>query len=88
MVTKNKMRDFGVFMALLILPIFLIVLGVTSAVQRVMDFMSGFIPLFPDDFLMGGGFVFSLIGCVVVVLLGVYFLWSAFPVYKEHASNG
>jgi hypothetical protein len=88
MVMKNKIRDFGVFMALLIFPISLIMLGVMSAIQRVMDFMSGFIPLFPIDIINGGGLVFSLAGCVVLIAMGAFFFWAALPVYKEHINNG
>lgn len=87
MAMKNKMRDFGVFMALQVLPIFMAVFGITTAIKRVMDFTAGLIPLFPADLLMGGGFVFSLIGCVVLVLMGAFFFWAALSVYKEHING-
>jgi len=88
MATKNKFRDFGVFMALLMLPIFLVALGIYTAIQMVMDYTSGFIPLFPADIWMGGGFVLSMAGCAVVIAMGAFFFWAAFPVYREHLNNG
>lgn len=87
MAMKNKLRDFGVFMALLMFPIFLVVFGITAAIQRVVDFTAGLIPLFPADILMGGGFVISLIGCVVLILMGAFFFWAALPIYKEHMNG-
>ena len=88
MATKNKFRDFGVFMALLVFPIFMVVFGIMAAIQRVSDFTAGYVPLFPADILYGGGLVFSLIGCVIMVLIGVFVFWAAFPVYREHLNNG
>jgi len=88
MVTKNRMRDLGVFMTLLAMPIFLMSLGVCSAIQRIADFTAGLLPLFPADILYGGGFVLSMFGCVVLVAMGVFVFWAAFPVYKEHLNNG
>ena len=87
MATKNKFRDFGVFMALLVFPVFLVSFGIYAAIQMVIDFTSGFIPLFPADILYGGGFVFSMIGYVVVIAMGVFFLWAAFPIYREHIND-
>jgi hypothetical protein len=84
---ENKLRDFGVFTALSVFPIFLVVFGVIMAIQRVSDFVAGFIPLFPANLADGGGFVLSLIGCVLMIAIGVYVFWAAFPVYKEHLNN-
>jgi hypothetical protein len=84
---KNKWQDLGIFMAVLLFPLFLVVFGVTTAIQRVMDFTAGFIPLFPAELINGGGLVFSLIGCIILVVTGVFVFWAAFPVYKEYIEN-
>lgn len=84
MVTKNNVRDFGVFMGLVLLPIILVVFGVIAAVQRVVDFSAGLIPLFPIDMINGGGLVLSLAGCVIMVSVGSFVFWAAMPVYREY----
>jgi hypothetical protein len=81
------MRDFGVFMALLMFPIFLVVFGITAAIQRVIDFTAGFIPLFPADIINGGGLVFSLIGCTIMVAVGLFVFWAAMPLYREYLNG-
>jgi len=84
---KNKLRDFGVFMALVTMPIFLLSLGVCSAIQAVLNFTAGLISIFPANLMDGGGFVFSMIGCVVLIAMGAFFFWAALPVYREHLNG-
>jgi uncharacterized BrkB/YihY/UPF0761 family membrane protein len=83
---KNKIREFGVFLCLVMFPIMLIVIGAATAGQRISDFNDGYIPLMPTD-ISSTGLVLSLIGCLVMVTLGFYILWSAIPKYKEYLNK-
>ena len=79
---KNRLREFGVFLGLAMFPIILIVLSVYTAAQRVIDYMGGFTALMPNDY--GVGLAVSLVGCLVILILGSFILWAAMPKYEEY----
>lgn len=83
---KNKIREFGVFIGLMMFPIILIVIGAYTFGQSISNYYAGYIQLFPTDF-YNGGLICSLFGCLILIGLGSYVLWSAIPSYKEYLTK-
>jgi hypothetical protein len=82
-VTKNKLREFGAFMGLLMFPVILILMGTANSVQVITDYAKGNVSMLVPSF-FGYSLAGVLVSSVLMIGLGAFILWASVPKYKEY----